>query len=288
MIARAFSEMELFHALDLDEKQRLRIDSSRRGYIHGQKTIHTNIKSIICSTLVAATVYGPDHVHAQLGEQIYGPNKWPESLPGLKETIEEYLAAMTALGKHLLPIWALALDLPPKFFNEYFSADSDNYLRMNYFPPQPDLPDSYIRLPAHKDGSFLTLLPQANTEGLEILGAEGDWYQPQRLADCILVNLGEFLERWSNGRFRSATHRVISPRTKHRYSMGCFFGPDLNAVAECLTTCCAAGSPPQYPPQSYADWQSSINPTLLPRRSSKTFWSGVKTRCRRIWKAPRR
>ena len=73
--------------------------------------------------------------------------------------------------------------------------------------------------------------------------------------DGIIVNTGEFLNRWSNGRFMATPHRVVAPE-KDRYSMAMFFNPDPETLADPLPSCVTAEHPAAYEPVSLIDYMS--------------------------------
>ena len=260
LIDRIFAEAKRFHALDMDEKTKIKVNQNQRGYVvpgatmPKHSTYNDNTKYDLNGTLVFATEYGPENPHVRENKRFYSANQWPEGLPGFRETVNEYMATITTLGKRLLPVWALALDLPEDYFAPYFGDDNYTYFRMAHYPPKPVPEENEFGLGAHADTGFMTFLPQADVDGLEILDTEGVWFRPPKLYDCLLVNTGQFLERWSNGRFRATPHRVIPPKTQDRYSVACFVNPDFEPIAECLPTCHSADNPPQYPTESYWDF----------------------------------
>lgn len=71
--------------------------------------------------------------------------------------------------------------------------------------------DTTATFGAHTDTSFLTLIPCANTPGLDVFDGEA-WRRPEAHADPetdVLVLPGELLELASNAKFRAAVHRVV-------------------------------------------------------------------------------
>jgi len=256
LLDRAIAENERFCALPLEEKLKIQIDQHQRGYIQPRatrikhSTYHDNTKFDLNETTVFATEYAPDNPHVMAGKQFYAQNQWPENLPGFREVVEEYMGAMETLGKKLLPLWALALELPEDFFQPYFQ-NNYSYYRMAHYPPKPDVAENEFALGAHADTGFMTLLPSADVEGLEILDADDVWFRPSKVAGAIHVNIGQFLERWSNERFRATPHRVAIPKKDHRYTVPVFVNPDFELVAECLPTCQGPDNPPKYAAQSY-------------------------------------
>ncbi len=260
LIDRIFAETERFHSLPMEGKLALKVNQNQRGYVQPGATLpkhstyNKNTKYDSNETMVFATEFGPENPHAQAGKRFYAKNQWPDGLPGFRETVLEYMADITALGKQMLPIWALALDLNEDYFAPHFGETSYTYFRMAHYPPVAELGDNEFGLGAHADTGFMTFLPQTDVDGLEILDTEGVWFRPPKLYDCLLLNTGQFLERWSNGRFRATPHRVIPPKAQDRYSVACFVNPDFEPIATCLPTCHGPDNPPQYPDESYWDF----------------------------------
>ncbi|NQV57706.1 MAG: isopenicillin N synthase family oxygenase, partial [Rhodospirillales bacterium] len=143
LIERAIAENKRFCDLPMEEKMKIEIDQNQRGYIKPKATMikhstyHDHTKMDFNETTVFATDFAPDHPGVVAGKQFYGQNRWPENLPGFRGAVEEYMTAMESLGKSLLPLWALALYLPEKFFEGYFQ-DNYTYYRMAHYPPKPN------------------------------------------------------------------------------------------------------------------------------------------------------
>ena len=258
LLDRAIDENKRFCDLPLEEKLNIQVDQNQRGYIQPKATLikhstyHDNTKFDLNETTVFATDFAPDNPHVLAGKQFYAQNQWPENLPGFQETVEEYMAAMQALGKKLLPLWALALELPEDYFLPYFENNYMNY-RMAHYPPKLHPEENEFALGAHADTGFMTLLPAADVEGLEILDSDGIWFRPRKVPRAIHVNIGQFLERWSNERFIATPHRVAIPKEKDRYTTPVFLAPDFEPVVDCLPSCHGPENPPKYASESY--WQ---------------------------------
>ena len=259
LLARIFEQTETFHSLPMEEKSKLTINMNQRGYIAPKATMvrhstyNENNKFDTNATMVFATEYPEDNPNRQAGKWFYDENQWPEDLPGFQDTVREYMGTLTNLGKSMLPLWAKALDLEEDFFKPYFE-NNYTYFRMAHYPPVPELGDNEFGLGPHADTGFMTFLPQADVDGLEILDVDGNWFRPPQMHDAILVNTGQFLERWSNKRFRATPHRVIPPKDVDRYSIALFVNTAFEPVCECLPTCTDADNPPQHTPESYYDF----------------------------------
>jgi isopenicillin N synthase-like dioxygenase len=256
---RMTNEAKRFHDLPEDVKNSIPVTRDQKGYIPSRRGItthsafHDSKKPDTVECLVAASDYPADDPNVVAGKQFYGLMPWlPEdALPGFRAAAEEYMATITALGKSLLPVWARALELDADFFDDKF-ARSYTYFRMAKYPPKPDMEEGEMGLNGHIDTGFMTFLPPADEEGLQILDADGEtWFWPELPADGLIVNMGQFLQRWTNDRFRATPHRVVPPLVNDRYSLACFVNPGFETVAECLPTCTGPGNPPKYPTQTY-------------------------------------
>ena len=85
-------------------------------------------------------------------------------------------------------------------------------LRILRYPPlEGEVPDGAVRAAAHEDINLLTVLPASNESGLELLGADGEWYAVPCDPGSIAVNCGEMLDRATGGYLPATTHRVVNP-----------------------------------------------------------------------------
>ena len=248
-----------FHDQPFDTKAKLSINQNQRGYIVPgatqvrHSTYNNNTKFDTNATMVFATEYGPENPHRKAGKRFYDENQWPDNLPGFREVVNDYMNSLTNLGKAMLPLWALALDLERDHFLQYFE-NNYTYFRMAHYPPVPELDKNEYGLGPHADTGFMTFLPQAEVDGLEILDVDGNWFRPPKMDNAILVNTGQFLERWSNKRFRATPHRVIPPKDVDRYSFALFVNTAFEPKCECLPSCTNSDNPPQYKAESYYEF----------------------------------
>ena len=95
----------------------------------------------------------------------------------------------------------------------------------------------------------MTFLAQDDLGGLEVETASGDWVRVDPIPGTFVVNLGDLLARWSNGRYHSSLHRVMNNRSgKNRHSIVLFFNQAHETHVECLPTCLMPGEEPRFPP----------------------------------------
>ncbi len=184
----------------------------------------------------------PEH----LLSEFMAPNVWPDEVDGFRETFTELFAAFEQAGGRVLEAIALHLKLPQDFFAPTVE-DGNSVMRLLHYPPLgPNAPEGAIRAAAHGDINTITLLLGAEEAGLELLTQAGDWKAIDVPEGALVINVGDMLERLTNGRLRSTTHRVVNPRgeaaLRSRYSMPFFlhFRPDY--LIEPLKSCIGPAS----------------------------------------------
>ena len=181
------------------------------------------------------------------------PNIWPAEPAGFREVMLDLYAAFEATGARLLEAIARYLGLAPDFFADTV-ADGNSVLRLLHYPPvtpETGRAGSSIRAGAHEDINTITLLLGAEEAGLDILTADGRWLPVTPCEGELAVNVGDMLQRLTNGRLRSTTHRVANPATARagvaRTSMPFFlhFRPDYRI--ETLRSCIDVAHPDRFP-----------------------------------------
>ena len=165
-------------------------------------------------------------------------NVWPARPAGFRETFTAMFAEFDRIGAQLLSAIARYLGLAPDWF-EAPVRDGNSVLRLLHYPPVAGSPTG-IRAEAHEDINLITLLLGAEEAGLEIREPDGSWLPVSPPGGALAVNVGDMLQRLTNHRLPSTTHRVRNPdtgRAAHaRYSMPFFLPPaiglsDRNAAA---------------------------------------------------------
>jgi isopenicillin N synthase-like dioxygenase len=258
LIARTFAEAQRFHAQPAAAKLALRMNEHNNGYMAmGRYAVWTsdvnaNDKPDLNEAFFTKRERGPDDPLVRAGRRFAGPNRWPESLPGFRETVLAYTDAVDALARRVVRVCAVALGLPADYFDAAF-AESQFSFRLSHYPPVAALPNQFGIAP-HTDANFLTFLAQSEVPGLQLRLPSGDWLDVPYVADSFAVNAGDMLHRWTNGRFKSTPHRAVPPVGRPRYAIPFFLGPHLDTVIACLPTCQEPGTPPRWPPITYSDY----------------------------------
>ncbi|MDA0823614.1 MAG: isopenicillin N synthase family oxygenase [Proteobacteria bacterium] len=256
LIDDAFEQTRRFHQMPEDEKVAVAINQHHVGYMGNEGELVRSSKYAVADIkpdVGEAFFVKYDHPTAGVAQH----NQWPDNLTKFREPVVQYYDCMEALARQLLPIYATALDMPADYFDSAFNrADNLSILRMAHFPPD-SLSDNQFNVGPHTDGSFLTLLPMTKVPGLELLCQSGNWFAAKPPAGSIIVNSGDMLTRWTNGRFLSTPHRVRSVSGTDRYSIPFFFQPNPEQVISCLPSCTTADNPPSEPAitaQAYFEW----------------------------------
>ena len=178
----------------------------------------------------------------------------PELLRQL-DRIETYIAALRALAQRLMQLMALSLDLP----ESYFDHTHDNpmiTLRLPRYPPHPEGADALtFGAGAHTDWGAITLLAQDAHGGLEVCLPDGSWVAAPPHPGAFVVNLGDMIPRWTNGRYHSNPHRVRNVHSggAPRHSIPFFYTPDYEAQVVPVPTCVPAGESPRFAPRTVGD-----------------------------------
>ncbi|WP_008296123.1 isopenicillin N synthase family dioxygenase [Congregibacter litoralis] len=184
-----------------------------------------------------------------LSEQV-ATERWPDD--EFRASISTFFADALAAAQRLQRLLALALSMPSEFFVDRHNGENIT-LRLLHYPPvlRSVIDPEQMGAGAHTDYGMLTLLFQDAVGGLQVQSEKGAWHDVPPRPDAIVINSGDLLERWSNGRYRSTCHRVL-PREQgvERYSIALFVDPDSDTRVEVLPSCIPAGGAAVYPPVS--------------------------------------
>jgi isopenicillin N synthase-like dioxygenase len=183
-----------------------------------------------------------DHPLVAAGTPLHGPNQWPQNLPGWRETVQKYYDAMEALGREMLHAFALALKLPEDYFDGWLTAPMTTLGPLHYPPQAGHITEAQLGAGAHTDYGCVTMLAQDDAGGLQVRATDGTWIDAPPVPGSFVVNIGDMMERWTNGVFTSTLHRVINISGRERYSLPYFFDPDFATPVVCLDSCLGDGA----------------------------------------------
>ncbi|MBV9843201.1 MAG: isopenicillin N synthase family oxygenase [Sphingomonadaceae bacterium] len=230
LIAQAEAKARAFFALPDAEKRRFHVagGAGQRGYTpFGTEAAKGSDAVDLKEFWHVGRALPAGHAHAAL----MPANVWPERPAGFAETMLALFAALEAVGMQLLAAIGRHLGLPAGCFDDAI-RDGNSVLRLLHYPPIA-VSAAGIRAAAHEDINTITLLLGAEEAGLELLTREGEWIAVAPPPGALVMNVGDMLQRLTNGRLRSTTHRVANPSPERagrsRYSMPFFlhFRPDF-------------------------------------------------------------
>jgi isopenicillin N synthase-like dioxygenase len=260
MIDDIFAYAARLHALPMAAKHALSMGSGSVGYLaagaYAIKTSEINANRLpdLNEAFFIDRDRSPNDPAVLAGKRFREVNKWPDGLPGFRQSAMGYYARLEAFAKGLLPVFATALDLPADWFDAAF-VDAQCTLRLSHYPPT-GYADNQFGIAPHTDSSFLTILPQSALEGLYVRPAGRGWMKAPRIPGSFVINSGDMCKRWTNDRFLSTEHLAINPSAdRHRYAVPFFFAPNIYWPICCIPSCCDAGNPPRYPEVTYEQYR---------------------------------
>lgn len=118
------------------------------------------------------------------------------------------------MGGEILQALAIGLDLDDNHLLLKHSGNN-NQLRLLHYPAVPaEALESHraARCPAHTDWSSITLLFQDDCGGLEVedVNRPGSFVPGTPITNAIVMNVGDLLQRWSNGSWTMLSSSVKS------------------------------------------------------------------------------
>ncbi len=180
--------------------------------------------------------------------------RWPE-LTDFEQVWTAYYAAMDALARRLLGLFANALDLPADWFDAGCRNPTSTLSAVHY-PGTGGAAPQALRAGAHSDYGTLTILhKQPGADDLEVRLPDGRWSRQRPGEDVFVVNTGDLLAQWTNDRWVSTVHRVVVPDSGSQpsLSLGFFHQPDADCLVEALPSCVSLDRPIRYAPVRAGD-----------------------------------
>ena len=188
---------------------------------------------------------------------VMADNIWPDEIPGFKETYLALYDAFDEAGLKVLRAIARFLEVDEEYFTDTV-RDGNSVMRLLHYPAQAEPTGNHIRAGAHEDINTITLLLGAEEAGLELKTKDGRWIPVSPKEGELVINIGDMLQRLTNGRLRSTSHRVVNPapdRASHaRYSMPFFLHFRSDYLIEPLPGTVPAGEQPKWPPITAHDY----------------------------------
>ncbi|QNL22061.1 isopenicillin N synthase family oxygenase [Hyphobacterium sp. CCMP332] len=184
--------------------------------------------------------------------ETYPVNIWPKEIPELKDISINVFQTLESAGQQVLRAIALYLNLDENYFDQKVEKGNSILRPIHYYPIEnpEEIPEDAVRAAEHGDINLITLLMGASAEGLQVLRRDNKWIPITALPDQIVVNVGDMLERLTNGVLRSTIHRVVNPPKEKmktsRYSIPFFMHPRSDMDLSCLDSCVSVSNPKQF------------------------------------------
>jgi isopenicillin N synthase-like dioxygenase len=186
----------------------------------------------------------PDDPDYLAGNIMLVPNQWPDWLPGFREDVMAYYNAVMAVGNQLFRAFAIALDLTEDFFVERAKKPTSQLRLLHYPPNEMPMDQKHLGISAHSDFECFTILNQRSA-GLQVMNSANEWVEAPPIDGTFIVNIGDLIEGWTNGRFKATQHRVVNTG-RERFSLPLFFAVDYATVVEPLPQFVTAERPAGY------------------------------------------
>ena len=226
-----------FFAQDLETKLEVRMargGRAWRGYFPVGDEL-TSGKPDVKEGLYFGAELNADDPRVRAGVPLHGPNLFPTGIPDLRDTVLEYMEALTGLGQTLMGGVASSLGLEATYFREGFMADPLTLFRIFHYPPieaRTEEEDGW-GVGEHTDYGVLTILKQDDVGGLQVK-TKSAWIDAPPVPESFVCNIGDMLDRLTRGLYRSTPHRVRNVSGRGRFSFPFFFDPSFDARIESL------------------------------------------------------
>ncbi len=249
-IEMLYDQVKTFFSLPKAAKKQCEIEglAGQRGYTSFGKE---HAKGSDAPDLKEFYQWGQTVQGEELAKDHYPDNVMVRDLPAFNEVIQKAYRGFEKSGKYLLQAIAIYLDLDEHYFDDKIH-NGNSILRAIHYPPITEEPKNAIRAEQHEDINLITLLVGASADGLELLNKENVWLPINAGPGEIVVNVGDMLQRLTNNKLRSTTHRVVNPPREKwntsRYSIPFFLHPRSEMDLTCLDNCVTEDNPIQYEP----------------------------------------
>jgi len=240
-----------FFSLSQAEKDQLSLKN--QDYARGYAKLKENVTNGKADNHEGLDFYKPVK-NPDKTKPVWGENQWP-SIPGFKNKFDLWVEKMKALGLILMEAMAEGLGMTKEEWRELRSQVDDSFwvMRVIGYPPLPNDHDGFS-CGAHRDYGCLTFLyadptpsalqvflsrPGESQSDITSLPSEqgpeqGIWINADPIPGCVVCNIGEMWEIWTNGLYKSTLHRVVHRGSNYRVSIPFFFEPNFEAVVKPL------------------------------------------------------
>lgn len=251
LIEKLYKTVQHFFSLPSDIKDKYEFPeyAGQRGYTSSGKETAKGAKT---PDLKEFWQRGQTIRDEEYSKKDFPDNPTVDELPDFDQITGEVYRKLEDTGRQLLKAIALYLDLQEDYFEPHVFNGNSILRAIHYFPIEnPEvLPADAVRAGAHEDINLITLLIGASADGLEVLTNDGNWLPIKAKGEDIVVNVGDMLQRLTNNKLKSTTHRVVNPPKElmktSRFSVPFFLHPKPNMNLASLESCISASYPKIY------------------------------------------
>ncbi|RCH55534.1 isopenicillin N synthase family oxygenase [Mucilaginibacter hurinus] len=251
LISSLYANVKALFALPDAVKQKYEIPgmAGQRGYTGKEKETAKGLTRPDLKEFwqIGQTVSDGDPVKDE-----YPDNVQVAELPEFNSVTIDVYKKLETVGIHLLKAISLYLGLREDYFDGKVHNGNSILRTLHYFPinEAAKLNDDAVRAGAHEDINLITLLIGASADGLEVLTRDHEWYPVKAEGEDLVVNVGDMLQRLTNNKLKSTTHRVVNPPpellNQSRYSVPFFLHPKMSMDLACLESCISEAHPKAY------------------------------------------
>lgn len=239
LTANLYDEVKAFYTLPQKTKDKYEIKGlgGQRGYTGFGKE---SAKGRTEGDLKEFWHFGQEVTDDENLKETYPNNIQVSEIPNFNRFGMEAYRKLEKTATYVLRALALYIGLEETYFDNYV-YNGNSILRPIHYPPIVGEPKGAVRAAAHGDINLITLLMGASASGLEVQAKSGEWVPVTALPEQLVINVGDMLERLTNGKLCSTIHRVVNPPKedwdKPRYSIPFFTHPKSEMSLNCLPEC---------------------------------------------------
>lgn len=224
-----FEASRRFHALPLKEKMKVSLDHKHRGYIpiNTSTDVNSKLAEVKKPNQSASFMMMREDQAEYKTEYLSGPNQWPE-LTKFRCVLEKFNAELEILANRLIRLALLSAGVTEFSVMDSFVRPT-TWLRLLHYPTLPgDSPSDLYSAAPHTDFGCLTILAQDHIGGLQVQLCDKTWLDVPKIENSFVLNVGDMLNRMTNGILRATPHRVVNKSGQERYSCVFFYDPHVN------------------------------------------------------------
>lgn len=239
LVDKLYQQVAAFFALPIQTKSKYEREelAGQRGYVSfGKEHAKDKPEGDLKEFWHFGQEPDPD---AKLTET-YPDNLTVTELPEFNKTGMQAYRMLEKTGIYVLRALALHIGIEETYYDDWVK-NGNSILRPIHYPPITTEPKNAVRAGAHGDINLITLLMGASAPGLQVLRKDGVWIDAIAQPDELVINVGDMLQRHTNGKLKSTIHQVVNPPRElwhtSRYSIPFFMHPRSEMPLNCLPQC---------------------------------------------------